>query len=120
MALDAMLEGKSRDAREFTTTAAIATDKAQLLTGKATSRSESRSLRMNVDGARLASLLGELPARADVQPAAIEAKSSEAASRGFVIPDEITPDRPVRKPGTRGRRRTGPKNVSDRPVDGSE
>ena len=123
LALEAMFEGKSRDARELTTTAAIATDKAQLLTGKATSRSESRSLRMSVDGTRLASLLGELPSRsadrpavAQSRPAAIEAKSSEGATEGFVIPNDPASDQPKRRRSTGGRPRKGPKNVSDTPV----
>jgi transposase-like protein len=42
-------EGKGREAQAFATTAGILIDKAQLLAGGATSRSESASVRVNVD-----------------------------------------------------------------------
>jgi TnpA family transposase len=55
-------EGRYREMREVVTSAAIATDKAQLLSGGATSRSDVRTLKVTAAAERLAELMAQLPA----------------------------------------------------------
>jgi hypothetical protein len=60
-----LAEGKARDAQAAITTAAIASDKASLLNGGATSRTESRVLAANVAAERVKELMDRLlPGRA--------------------------------------------------------
>lgn len=78
--------GRYRDAKEAALTAAIATDKAQLLSGHATSRSESRSTVATVNGDRVAALLAAL-----------------SVGKGLGIPGEIASDQHVLPSGVRPR-----------------
>jgi hypothetical protein len=63
-------EGKARDAQAAITTAAIATDKASLLNGGATSRTQSRVLTANVAAERVRDLLDRLSSGLPIIPVA--------------------------------------------------
>ncbi len=84
VAEDLLRQGRYREHKDVVLASAIATDKAQLLSGHATSRSESRSLVVQATADRVRALVDRLP----------------TGAQGLVIPSRAVSDQGQRALGT--------------------